>query len=62
METIKWAGDTWRVLARGAEDDEGRVYMHLASTTRFRQQKNGQVPVQIADWIDTNFVSQGIAS
>lgn len=47
---IEHDGDTWTVLARGVERD-GKVYCHLASTTRFRMQKNGPYPVQINDWI-----------
>ena len=50
--TIQYDGDTWRILAKGASRD-GKTYLHLASTTRFRQQKNGAVPVQMADWIDS---------
>lgn len=46
------AGDVWRVLGVGAQRD-GNTYCHLASTTRFRQQKNGKNPIQIGDWIDT---------
>ena len=43
-------GDTWKVIGIGAQN-EGKVYCHLSSTTRSRQQRNGSVPVQIADWI-----------
>ena len=49
--TIEIDGDTWRVLGVGTEH-EGKVFLHLASTTRFRQQRNGKVPVQMADWLD----------
>jgi hypothetical protein len=45
-------GDAWRVLGVGAQR-EGNIYCHLASTTNFRQQKNGRIPAQIGDWIDT---------
>lgn len=45
-------GDAWRVLGVGAQR-EGNTYCHLASTTKFRQQKNGRIPAQIGDWIDT---------
>jgi hypothetical protein len=45
-------GDAWRVLGVGAQRD-GNTYCHLASTTNFRQQKNGRIPMQIGDWIDT---------
>lgn len=49
--TINHDGDTWRILSKGATRD-GKTYCHLASTTRFQQQKNGKVPVQMGDWID----------
>lgn len=49
--TIKHDNDTWIILGQGATRD-GKTYCHLASTTRFRQQRNGANPVQIADWID----------
>jgi hypothetical protein len=48
---INLDGDTWRVLSTGANRD-GKVYCHLASTTRFRQQKNGKNPIQMCDWVD----------
>lgn len=44
--------DVWRVLGMGTVRDGGKTYCHLASETRGRQQKNGWVPLQIADWID----------
>lgn len=49
---INHNGDTWRILSEGATRD-GKIYCHLASTTRFRQQKNGAIPVQMGDWIDS---------
>ena len=49
---IVYMGDVWRVLGVGAQRD-GNIYCHLASTTNFRQQKNGAIPMQIGDWIDT---------
>ena len=45
-------GDAWRVVGVGAQRD-GTTFCHLASTTRFRQQKNGKNPMQIGDWVDT---------
>jgi hypothetical protein len=44
-------GDRWNIAGVGVTDDQGRVYCHLASTTRFRQQRNGRCPVQSCDWI-----------
>jgi len=43
-------GEDYRVLAVGAEVD-GEVCLHLASTTRGRQQANGWVPSQINHWV-----------
>jgi len=50
-DLIEIDGDTWKVINLGVEREDGKVYAHLASTTRFRQQKNGKVPVQRADFI-----------
>lgn len=55
MLRIKYDNDVWLVLAEGAFRD-GKIYCHLASTTRFRQQKNGAVPVQIGDWIEASLL------
>lgn len=52
MITIQHDGDTWNVLGEGATCD-GKTFCHLASTTRFRQQRNGKNPVQMCDWIDS---------
>jgi hypothetical protein len=49
--TIRWDGDEWRVIARGATREDGATYCHLASTTRAVAQRNGSRPAQIADWI-----------
>lgn len=44
-------GDTWRILGIGASRNQ-QTYLHLASTTRFQEQRNGRAPVQITDWVD----------
>jgi len=44
-------GDTWEIIGMGAERD-GKVYCHLKSTTRGRQQRNGWNPLQRGEWID----------
>lgn len=49
--TIEHDGDTWKIVGQGVSRD-GKVLCHLASTTRFRQQKNGPYPIQMADWIE----------
>lgn len=49
-EKIELGNDTWVIVGLGVERD-GKRFAHLASTTRFRQQRNGKVPIQINDWI-----------
>lgn len=51
-DIIQHDGDTWRVVSLGSVRDDGRVYAHLASTTRGAHQRNGFYPVQICDWIE----------
>lgn len=53
--TIAHDGDTWVIQSQGAARD-GKVFCHLASTTRARVQRNGRVPVQIGDWIDADAI------
>jgi hypothetical protein len=48
-KTISIQNDVWKIDGVGFTVD-GKVYLALASTTRFRQQKNGKNPVSIADW------------
>jgi hypothetical protein len=48
--TIRWQDDDWRILGEGTFND-GKVYCHLASVHRGRDQKNGWTPIQMADWI-----------
>lgn len=55
MIVIEHQGDTWKIIGEGALRD-GKVFCHLASTTRERQQANGKVPVQISDWIDQDVI------
>ena len=49
-DKIQKDGDTWIIIGLGVVVD-GKRYAHLASTTRFRQQRNGKVPAQICDWV-----------
>lgn len=56
MRQISYQGDVWNVVGTGARVD-GKVYLHLSSTTRFRQQKNGNNPVQICDWVPEELVA-----
>ncbi len=50
--TLVHAGHAWRVIGVGAERN-GNTFCHLANLYHFRQQKNGRVPVQICDWVDS---------
>jgi hypothetical protein len=50
-DRIEHDGDTWEIVGLGVLVD-GKRYVHLSSTTRFRQQKNGRNPVQSCDWIE----------
>lgn len=49
-DRIELDGETWRIVGLGVEQD-GYRFVHLSSTTRFRQQRNGANPVQIMTWI-----------
>lgn len=51
MRQIQHDGDNWNILATGATREDGKTFCHLASTTRFVKQRNGQRPVQICDWV-----------
>jgi hypothetical protein len=60
---IQHEGDTWRVIGFGATrmtETNGQTFCHLMSTTRFRKQRNGDVPVQMADWIDWRVIQSGL--
>lgn len=49
--TIAIDNDVWKVIGVGVTDADGFTFLHLASTTRFRQQRNGKVPVQMGEWL-----------
>ena len=51
-KTLSFDNDTWRIIGVGATDADGWTFLHLASTTRFREQRNGFIPVQKAEWIN----------
>lgn len=50
--TLVHMGQAWRVIGVGAERN-GNTFCHLSSLCEFRQQKNGRVPFQINDWVDS---------
>ena len=54
---IEHEGETWKLLSRGISRN-GKVYCHLASTTRFTEQRNGRMPMQIGDWIDAEVIAR----
>ena len=53
--TIPHDGDVWRIIGQGAMRD-GKVYCHLASTTKGVQQRNGWNPIQVSDWINADLL------
>jgi hypothetical protein len=53
-------GEVWRVIGVGAQRD-GNTFCHLANTSRGKQQKNGWVPNQINDWVDTAVLDAKVA-
>lgn len=63
--TIDWDNDKWRVLGQGAINTSADayaadlVYVHLASITRFREQRNGRNPIQIGDWVPVGVLRAG---
>lgn len=52
-------GDIWRIVGVGVTDADGFIYLQLASTTRFRQQRNGKSPVQIAGFFHPHIIDFG---
>ncbi len=48
---LRYDGDVWQIIGAGTERNE-QTYLHLASTTQFRQQKNGPCPHQICCYVD----------
>lgn len=55
-------GDRWRIVGVGAKavKDGSKIYLHLASETRFREQRNGRYPIQMADYFDIAEVEEAI--
>jgi len=50
--TLVHMGEVWRVIGVGAARN-GNTFCHLASLDRGRKQKNGWMPFQINDWVDS---------
>ena len=47
---IRKDGDVWRILGLGVSKGN-ETLCHLASTTRFKKQRNGDYPIQLHDWV-----------
>ncbi|AFV87735.1 hypothetical protein amad1_21508 (plasmid) [Alteromonas mediterranea DE1] len=47
---VRKNGDVWRILGLGVSKGNATL-CHLASTTRFRAQRNGNNPIQQQDWV-----------
>lgn len=54
---IQWNGDVWDVLGTGAQRGD-TTFCHLASLSRFQNQRNGANPVQIQDQVPTALLEQ----
>ena len=61
-QVFAFDNDTWRVIGIGNADADGFTFFHFASTTRFRQQRNGYIPVQICDWMHPDMLQACAAS
>ncbi len=55
-QQIDWNGDPWEIGGLGVIDNQGRIYCHLASTSRFRQQANERNPIQACDWVPAGLI------
>ena len=45
-------GEVWEVIGVGTQTDTN-TFCHLSNLYRGKKQKNGWVPAQINDWVDT---------
>ena len=52
---IHFENEDWKILGEGTVKD-GKVYCHLASTTRGQRQKNGFRPIQMAGWVPQELI------
>ena len=53
---INFDADTWCISNVGVTDEDGFVFLHLVSTTRFRGQKNGRNPVQRTETLHPDMI------
>lgn len=57
MKQIEHDGELWNVWAEGRVDEQKDLtFCHLAHTTKGREQRNGFVPLQIADWVPSHLL------
>lgn len=57
-QIINYNGEAWKVIGVGSLHEEKGRYLHIASTTRGKMQKNGWYPVQACVWSILNEVSE----
>ena len=58
-QEIKLDGQIWRIVGIGTYSDEKQAtFLHLASTTIFRKQRNGDCPIQMCDWVKSELLIQ----
>ena len=55
-KVIELDNDTWEVIGVGVEA-EGKIYVHLASKTRGKQNKNGFYPAQRCCFVDLSLLA-----
>lgn len=58
LPIIEWEGDTWRVLGEGARDNQGRVLVYLASTTRYNVGRNARLPMHVTDYVPLSILNE----
>lgn len=59
--TLVHIGRAWRIIGVGTQRN-GNTFCHLASLHEFRVQKNGRIPLQINDWVDSAVVANAKAA
>lgn len=56
---LRYDGDVWAIAGVGTERDS-QTYLHLVSTTRFRQQRNGPYPIQACCFVDDEHIQANL--
>jgi hypothetical protein len=52
---VSYENDIYKIIGVGGELD-GQTYVHLASTTKGRQQKNGFYPNQLCGYVEDSIL------